>query len=270
MDSAKPTCYTVYCHIHIESGRRYIGLTKRTMEKRWSQHVCQSRYAKNKNTHFANAIRAYGKDAFSHEIIEVCSTLEEANAAEIKWMMHFDTLNPEFGFNLAKGGGYVPSVKCRNPWDRPEYRAKMLALMHSPEFVSAHKEACNSPSVVALKKEAMKRIFSDPERRYALVVRMAGKSLSDESRAKIVSANRSRIVSEETRVKLSKNSTFRNMSDEARAKSAHTHSLLPKKTHCKHGHSLVDAYVRSNGERICRVCVRERDKRRRESYITNK
>lgn len=40
MDSAnKPVRYTVYCHIHIESGRRYVGLTKLTMMKRWNQHV---------------------------------------------------------------------------------------------------------------------------------------------------------------------------------------------------------------------------------------
>lgn len=29
-----------------------------------------------------------------------------------------------------------------------------------------------------------------------------------------------------------------------------------KATHCKHGHSLEDAYVRANGHRICRVCAK--------------
>lgn len=267
MGSDKPVKFTIYCHTHIESGRRYIGLTSRTMERRWSQHVCQSRRAKGKNAHFANAIRKYGKDAFSHEVLEVHSTLEEANAAEIRLIDEFRTRDPEFGFNLAKGGGYKPDVARRNPWNDPSYRARMLVVMHSPEFVNVHKEACNSQEVVALRREALEREFSDPERKFALVVRMSGKSLSQESRNKIASANRSRVVSQETREKLSQNSAFRTLSPEARARSAQSRSLLPKKTHCKHGHPLSDAYVRANGERICRSCVHDRHIGKRDKML---
>ncbi len=34
-------------------------------------------------------------------------------------------------------------------------------------------------------------------------------------------------------------------------------------THCKHGHSLSDAYVTKDGHRECRVCVCERSRRYR-------
>ena len=122
--------WTIYCHIHTETGRRYIGLTKRTMERRWSQHVCQSRHTKNGRWHFPNAIRKYGAAAFSHEVLEVCETLEEANTAEEIWVTHFDTMNPKKGFNLTKGGKHIPHTK-KNPWDRPEFRAKMLSVAKS-------------------------------------------------------------------------------------------------------------------------------------------
>ena len=270
MSSTKQVHYTIYCHTHIESGRRYIGLTKKTTAFRWNQHVQNSKKKTGKGCrHFWNAIRKYGKDAFSHEVLEVHTDLDQANLAEEWWIRQLDTRNPEFGFNLSRGGYHVKRP-VSNPWDRPDYRAKMLEVMRSSEFVNAHKEACNSQEVAALRRKALKREFSDSEHRFALAERMKNKTLSKESREKIASANRNRIVSEETRAKLSKNSTFRNMSAEARAKSAHTHSLLPKKTHCKHGHSLVDAYIRSNRERICRVCVKERDKRRRELRTADK
>ena len=83
MSFPKPIRYTIYCHTHTESGRRYIGLTKLTMMKRWNSHIYTANHVKNGKLaatgHFPNAIRKYGKDAFSHEVLEVCSTLEEAN-----------------------------------------------------------------------------------------------------------------------------------------------------------------------------------------------
>jgi hypothetical protein len=90
--------WTIYCHTHVDSGRRYVGLTSRSMERRWSQHVAQAKTSRGGRWHFPNAIRKYGKNAFSHEILEICYSLEEANTAEDKWINHFDARNPERGF----------------------------------------------------------------------------------------------------------------------------------------------------------------------------
>ena len=118
--------WTIYCHTHVESGRRYVGLTKFTMMHRWNQHCAQSKSSKNGRWHFPNAIHKYGKDAFSHEVLEVLTDLGVANLAEECWIELLETRDPLKGFNLAKGGGYTPhSVK--NPWDRPEYREKSVA-----------------------------------------------------------------------------------------------------------------------------------------------
>ncbi len=140
--------WTIYCHIHVESGRRYIGLTSRTWQRRWAQHCVQSKSSKGGRWHFPNAIRKHGKDAFSHEVLETCETVEEANAAEEKWILHFDTQNPEKGFNLARGGSHTPHP-VKNPWDRPEFRAKQLESgkrkWSDPEFL--RKQADHSKSL---------------------------------------------------------------------------------------------------------------------------
>ena len=117
---------TLYCHTHIVTGRRYIGLTKKTMLQRWNNHVLNAHKKAGRGCrHFWAAIRKYGKDAFSHEILEVCSSLEVANLAEECWIEFYDTRNPEKGFNLTRGGAHTPH-SIKNPWDRPEYREKAM------------------------------------------------------------------------------------------------------------------------------------------------
>lgn len=174
--------WTIYCHIHTDSGRRYVGLTRLTMMRRWNSHVHSSNSSKGGKrmvtSHFANAIRKYGKDAFEHKVLETCDTLEAANAAEQRWIEELGTRDPEKGFNLAKGGAHIPHPK-KNPWDRPEYRARMLEknkeLWENPEFrakLSRHSKSLPSnpgfvakmkdPAVRAARSLASRALFEDP------------------------------------------------------------------------------------------------------------
>jgi hypothetical protein len=41
-----------------------------------------------------------------------------------------------------------------------------------------------------------------------------------------------------------------------------TWSKKPKRTHCSAGHSLHDAYIRSTGQRVCRICASQQNARR--------
>ena len=188
MDSPKPTRYTIYCHIHIESGRRYIGLTQRTMSQRWSQHVSQSKHAK-KLWHFPNAIRKYGKDAFSHEVLEVCSTLEEANIREEFWIEHFKTRDSQFGFNIAPGGQHIPHP-IRNPMDRPEFREKALANLARandiPREVRAQraKELWKDPDFRERISEMLRNNMADPIIKERAVQRMKVSFATSKSKSK--------------------------------------------------------------------------------------
>lgn len=159
--------WTIYCHTHIESGRRYVGLTVRSMERRWSQHVIQSRSTKNGRWHFPNAVRKYGPQAFSHGVLEVCETLEQANVREDYWIDFYDTRNPERGFNLAKGGQHTPHPIRRNPWDDPEYREKLkptlsMKATRTPEARRKNAQARSAPEVRARWSKASKEMWADP------------------------------------------------------------------------------------------------------------
>lgn len=104
--------YIIYCHEHISTGKKYIGYTQKTMEERWDDYVYKSR-SKNDDSRFAKAIRESGTNSFSHKILHVCDSLEEAKAMEIRYIKVFDTRNPKYGFNIAKGGSHNIDVESR-------------------------------------------------------------------------------------------------------------------------------------------------------------
>jgi len=224
--------WTIYCHTHVESGRRYVGMTVRSMERRWAQHIVQSRATKDGRWHFPNAIRKYGKEAFSHEVLEVCHDLEMANLAEERWIKLLDTRNPQRGFNLAKGGSHTPHP-ITNPWDRPGYREKQEARaidashLQLPENQEKLKAALNTPESKAKRSAAMKVSHSRPEVRASISRKLTdeekahlsnlrtGSKLSPETLAKLAavqatseyrerqsSSHRGKITSEETKAKI--------------------------------------------------------------------
>jgi hypothetical protein len=106
---------TIYCHIHVASGRRYVGQTRLSMERRWWQHVYDAIRGFSGSRAFAAAICEYGPNAFAHEVLETCETQAAGNEAETKWIGHYDSLVPG-GFNLkfgASGGkGDVHPETC--------------------------------------------------------------------------------------------------------------------------------------------------------------
>lgn len=192
--------WTIYRHTHIGSGRHYVGLTRMSMMRRWKGHVrvaMREGNHKESRYHFANAIRQYGKDAFTHEILEKCSTLEEANAAEIKWIEHLDTTNPEKGFNIKVGGDHTPHP-IKNPWERPGFREaaleRMAPLYTDPTWLAkvtkASRDAMGDPDIRKKIGEAVSASAKDPEVRAKISAGQRGKTLSQEHRAKIKAASR--------------------------------------------------------------------------------
>lgn len=291
--------WTVYCHIHRESGRRYVGVTKKTWRQRWNQHVyTSSRLAKKGWSHFANAIRKYGPEAFDHEVLEVCSSLEEANDRERYWIGLYDTRNPVRGFNIKKGGDHTPHP-IKNPWNRPEYRAKCLPVsktnVKKATAAASSQKIQSRPEVRQNLSVIMKEIANTPEgRAQRLSAAKPGKILSPEHRAKISANTKSRdpevrakmssgvrkalqdpevrariaaairegMASPEVREKISKSSRDRERippSPETRDKISESLKRRPKRTHCQRGHSMDDAIIESDGRRRCRQCKRLRD-----------
>lgn len=91
----------IYKYTNKIDGKSYIGLTTKTIEKRWKQHV---RNSKTPQYPFHYAIQKYGPETFTLEILCECSTQEELYEKEKFWAETFNTFIPN-GYNLSAGLG---------------------------------------------------------------------------------------------------------------------------------------------------------------------
>ena len=99
--------YKVYEHI-TPSGKRYIGITKQTPEKRW-----QKGYGYIDSPYFSKAISKYGWDGIQHNIIASGLSADQAAQMEIELIKKHKSNNRKYGYNIADGGQVVHNAAKR-------------------------------------------------------------------------------------------------------------------------------------------------------------
>ena len=103
--------FKVYKHVS-PIGKVYIGITSQTVEKRW-----QNGYGYKQNSYFYSAIKKYGWENITHEILAEGLTKEEAYDAEKSLIKQYKSNDRNYGYNCTKGGeggnGYVMSEETR-------------------------------------------------------------------------------------------------------------------------------------------------------------
>lgn len=94
--------YKVYIHINKINNKKYVGITKQSVKKRWQSG--HGYYNKNKTNYFWNAINKYGWNNFEHIILEENLTRKEANKMERYYIAFYNSNDPNHGYNLTLGG----------------------------------------------------------------------------------------------------------------------------------------------------------------------
>lgn len=92
--------WTVYCHKHKETGKRYYGITS-NLKKRWAGNGCC--YISHDQA-IGNAIKKYGWNAFSHIVLYDKLTYEEACEWERRLVEYWQTEQRDKGYNRCPGG----------------------------------------------------------------------------------------------------------------------------------------------------------------------
>lgn len=186
--------YKITCNT---TGKIYVGITARTPEFRWQQHV-QHGMSGRLNTPLYAAIREYGRDNFTLECVGETKTRKEAGELEKKFVAEYDCVDPK-GFNRTSGGepGTRWSDSARQkaseskkgiPWTEekrqvmaitqctPEYRAKMRAARAKRDVIvvtdeqkqkisKSLAEHYKDPDARRKSSERATLLMSDPERR---------------------------------------------------------------------------------------------------------
>ena len=243
--------FIVYQITNTVNGKRYIGYTGRTLEKRWTGHLESASRAKRgkkkKATRFDNAINKYGKDCFIKEILFKEPTDRCAKETEI--LMILDR-NPEY--NLTFGGDglsgkAIEELRERNKgnkyssgrvWEKESIDKLSESLKNSHKenprvFTSEWRESLSKSQAGRKHSEETKakigikskgRIM--PQHAIDAVIesnkRRAGEKRSEETKALISIANTGRVVTEETRNKISNTLTGRKLDPEVGKKSGET------------------------------------------------
>lgn len=104
--------YVVYCHTNKLDNKRYVGITKQKPEKRW-----RNGEGYKSNEYFYNAIKKYGWEEFSHDILFTNLSKEDAEKKEIELIAKWNLTNKDEGYNIESGGNlgkevnYITKIK---------------------------------------------------------------------------------------------------------------------------------------------------------------
>lgn len=99
LDNKDLSLFCVYMHTNQINNKRYVGITNQKPSYRW--RTDGSGY---KHQMFGRAIDKYGWENFSHELLAIDVSKEEACKFEQKYIEKYKTTNPKFGYNLSLGG----------------------------------------------------------------------------------------------------------------------------------------------------------------------
>ena len=162
--------FIVYKCTCIENGKRYVGITIKTLEYRKRQHWREAK-SKKQCSIFHSALLKYGVDKFIWEVLDTVETSEAVFVLEKYYIKSLGTLKPN-GYNLTEGGVGMYGYQISD-----ETRKKMSAARSGKNNPNYGKRGDKSPNF--------------------------GRKHSEETKQKIGAAQRGKIVSQETRFKMS-------------------------------------------------------------------
>ena len=95
--------WIVYKHTNIINQKSYIGITSKSPEDRWGKRGEKYRPTKGRYSSFYSAIKKYGWDMFTHEVLLEHLSFQEAIQKEKELIIFYNSKAPS-GYNLTDGG----------------------------------------------------------------------------------------------------------------------------------------------------------------------
>lgn len=182
------------------NGKVYIGQTF-DLAGRWAKHRYMVRQGSKR--HLYSAIRKYGEDNFTMEVIEECLE-ERADEREVFWIMFYDATNSEYGYNETPGG--IGCIDYLAEHRKTEFSEKLSkALKGKPVSLAARENLSKKLRNREISQGQREKISKTLKEGYAtgrikinLPPRydMTGYKHSDESRAKMSAARNGKTYEE--------------------------------------------------------------------------
>lgn len=189
----------IYKTTNLCNGKIYIGQKKST--KFLGESYLGSGVA------FLQAVKKYGKDSFSVELIEECESAVKLNEREIHWIAEYNATDPAIGYNISTGGGITCLPGEKNPFyhkhHTEETRQKMRDA-HKHRIYRPHTDEEKLHISQALKgRECTWKDKLSKNAQQNPNYGMKGKKLSEATKQKLAEKAKERCSSAEFRNKLS-------------------------------------------------------------------
>lgn len=115
----------IYVIINDVNGKRYVGKTNNSIDKRFKEHIKDSKRERYEKRPLYSAMNKYGIEHFHIEELEECSAEESAEREEY-WITKLDTYGHN-GYNATRGGD------SKKYYDYKEIADKYLELQNQQE-----------------------------------------------------------------------------------------------------------------------------------------
>lgn len=191
--------YKITCKVN---GKAYIGITVKSVEHRWRQHINTANRLKTSRP-FLNAVKKYGAENFSVSTVYEATSAKEAGMVERALIAEHNTFIPN-GYNITTGAEFLSGRR---------HSKATRKLISENQKGRKHTEDAKRKIAEASKN----RVTSDETRKKRSVARK-GMKLNAEWCANISRAGKGRFVSEETRNKMSVLKKGHEVNDETRRK----------------------------------------------------
>lgn len=175
--------YKIYLIVNLLNHKKYVGITKFSIEERFSQHT-------KKGFLLTEAIQKYGEQKFSIELIEEVESAERAYELEIFYIKEYNTKAPN-GYNLTDGGDRIAGWQPTN-----EYRqecSERVKQLHKNQKIGMYGKTHTEET-----KQKMSESLKGNQN-------CLGRVLSEETKSKISSSHKGKKLSDSTKNKIKEN-----------------------------------------------------------------
>jgi group I intron endonuclease len=194
----------VYCIENKIDGKKYVGITRGEIERRFKQHKTITKTKNDSNkSHIHNAMALYGIENFIVYELDYAETKEELFEKEKHWIKKLDTKNN--GYNETDGGegtfGWKPTEEQRK--QNSERIKKVMENEEHKKLLSEKSKNYWNNLDEEERNRRKKQFLEAREKIYRTASKGKHWNLSNETKQKISFAKKGKKASEETRKKLS-------------------------------------------------------------------